>query len=254
MRNLKVFAVAAVAGLLVAGSLQAQTATGLTAWRGVNGTWGSYNNTGSGSATWNVYTSPYRAAFEIPSLPTNAALLPPAGTSGFGPTWDIYCVDFNHYANTNNTTGYQTFFTNLGDANVGSYLGVYTRNSVLTNYLAAAYLAQQVQADPTNSGLYNGAIWYIMSGQPVYWSNGGWVDVRPTAIAALTTGYKSVNASDWVVVTDGYQGANTDNRPVLGNSQEYLTQVTPEPATLLLLGTGLVVMLMAAGAFRRPTV
>src|SRR5512143_2166518 len=140
MRNLKVFALATVAGLLVAGSLQAQTATGLTAWRGVNGTWGSYNNTGSGSATWNVYTSPYRAAFQIPSLPTNAALLPPAGTSSFGPTRDVFCVDFNHYANTNSTTGYQTFFTNLGDANVGSYLGVYTRDNSLTHYLAAAYL------------------------------------------------------------------------------------------------------------------
>ena len=58
--------------------------------------------------------------------------------------------------------------------------------------------------------------------------------------------YGSVNASDWVVVTP------TDFATNQNSSQEFITQVTPEPATLLLLGTGLVVMMLATGAIRRP--
>ena len=252
MRSVKVLASAVVACLLVAGSLQAQTASGSAKWMGVNGAWGSYNNAGSGGAVWNVYTSPYRAAFWIPSLPTDAALLPPAGTDGFGPTTDIFCVDFHHYANTG-TNG--VFFTNLGDANVGDYLGTYTRNASLTNYLAAAYLAEQIRVRPDSAGVLTGAIWQIMSGQPNYWWDGsGWENVGAWASYALNTGHDFVNADNWVVVTDGAR--DQGGAPVLGNTQEYITQVriVPEPATLLLFGTGLVMMLAAAGAFRRPTV
>ena len=264
MRSVRVFAFAVSACLLLAGSLQSQTATGSVKWMGVNGAWGSYNTTGGGAAEWNVYTSPYRAAFSLASNPS-PALLPPAGTGGFGPTTDIFCVDFDHYANTG-TNG--AFFTNLGDAQThAGWLGTYTRLGSLQTYLAAAYLAEQVHANPSESGLLNGAIWQIMSGRPNYWWNGShWKSVAATVSYAVNTGWQNVNAGNWVVVTDGARGE--DGGAVLGNSQEYLSrvapvpgngpaylsQVAPEPATLLLLGTGLVVMLIAAGAFRRPTV
>jgi len=253
MRSIRVFALAAVACLLVAGTLQAQTATGSVKWMGVNGARGSYNNSGSGSATWNVYTSPYRAAFQIPSNPA-PGLLPPAGTSSFGPTWDIYCIDFNHYANTGTNA---VFFTNLGDAQTHSgWLGTYTRSSSLQTYLAAAYLVEQIRAHPSDAGILNGAVWQIMSGQPNYWWNGtSWASVSGAASYALTTGWQSVEARHWAVVTDGGRDAN--GSPVLGNTQEYLTRAvvnSPEPVTLLLLSSGLVLMLMAAGAIRRPTV
>jgi len=251
MRTRRVFGIAAAACLLLgAGSLQAQTASGQMQWRGVNGTTGKYNQSGTGGYDWYVYTSPYFAGFQINPNPA-PAMLPPAGTTGFGPTTDIYCVDFEHYANTGTST---VWFTNLADAQSNSsWLGTYTRNSSLQNYLAAAYLAQRIQADPSHSGLYNGAIWYLMSGaaaEPSYWLNGStWTDVTSTALDALNNHTGDVNAASWVVVSE--YATDATGKRVLGSHQEYITQVTPEPATLLLLGTGLVVMLLAAGAFRR---
>ena len=83
-------------------------------------------------------------------------------------------------------------------------------------------------------------------------SDNVWVSLSSLVTTALTTGYLTVNPNDWVVVTDGTQ--NPNGGFTLGEHQEYLTHVTPEPASMLLLGTGLVVMLLGAGAFRRPTV
>jgi hypothetical protein len=252
MRTLKVLVLAATSCLPLAGSLEAQSASGSMKWMGVNGAWGSYNNTGTGGATWNVYTSPYRAQFAIPSDVPHDWHLPVNGGSGFGPTEDIFCVDFNHYANTGTS---HVFFTNLGTG--PGFLGTYTRSNSLQKYLAAAYLAEQIKTNPGNAGILSGAIWQIMSGQPNYWWNGhSWTSVAATASYALNTGWHSVRADQWVVVTEGstYTNRLGQAQVRLGSGQEYITHVTPEPATLLLLGTGLVVMLMAAGVFRRRTV
>ena len=88
MRILKALALVAVAGALASGAAQAQTATGSAWLTGVNGSYWNYVSPAIGE-----WTSPYFMRFKIPTLPTNASLLPPAGTSTWGPTVDIFCVD-----------------------------------------------------------------------------------------------------------------------------------------------------------------
>jgi hypothetical protein len=258
MRGFKALGFAAVASVLLAGSLQAQATQGWLQWydTGLNPLVGRFSNVTEGANDRSVYTSPYRAQFRIdaPASP----LMPPAGDGTFGPPWDIFCID---YANTALRGPYVAYFTNLSStADLGkTRLG----SGGLAKYLAAAYLSQEIStlgfstaAEKAERNDINGAIWQIMTGTPFWRRSGtGWVNTRINELwseAYLVSGtdtWRTANASNWVVVTDEAAVGRAQ-----GGSQEYLTQVTPEPATMLLLGTGLVVMLMAAGALRRPTV
>ena len=246
MRNVKAVLFAAAASTLLAGAAQAQV-QGQFKWAGVNGAWSTYAN-GDLTKSWSVYTGPYRAQFQIPGAPS--PLLPPAGSSSFGPVTDIFCVDFNNEAITST---YTAWFTNLGtDALTDTRLG----SSGLSQYLKAAFLAQQIKSYSYTSDQVadiNGAIWQIMSGEPTYrYVNSAWNSAGITSWVNLANAsWQNVNASNWVVVTKTC-AAGAGNATPDGCSQEFITQVTPEPATLLLLGTGLLVTLAAAGALRRP--
>jgi len=232
LRTLKAFALVAAVGVLVAGSVQAQTGKGSIQFNSVGSTSACYGTTAPNNAgCW--YTSPYKARLMLTSGPT--PLLPPPifATSGWGPVVDIYCVDFSHHV-----TSYAANFSSLADP---TSVATYTRAGNVAQYLKAAWLAAQLKVNPGANGAINGAIWNVM-GWPL-----NYVGSNGTAIATwvgyANANYTSVSASDWVVISD----ANRTS----GNGQEYIVNVTPEPATLLLLGSGLLAALIAAGVGRR---
>ncbi len=244
---------AAAALGLVSASLRAQTATGTMRLSGVNSNSGCYSTSSSGSGGECVYTDPYFAQFA--NLSTHSSLVPAGGGATFGPTADVFCVDFFHNATVGQTGS--VYLTNLGNLGAG-WLGTYTRSTSLEKYLESAWLAQQIDVVGANTraGLeISGAIWQIMSGTPFYRQAGGsWYNNylntgikywRDLAVANWTgTSEQGVNASEWVVVTP-------TNLSDANSTQEFITQVTPEPETMILLGTGLLVMMLGAGAVKR---
>lgn len=191
-----------------------------------------------------VYVGPYRLQFN-PS--------PFAGLPG-SPIVDAFCVDFDHYAQSTWTAN-----ATLTSAS-STALTTYTRQGMLygfdvgqRNYLAAAWLATQMMALPvadraTQWALYHGAIWHIMSGPTLdaadrfynpFMAFGNQTGVTDLVAAALNNS-GNVNANDWVVVTP------TDLTSSTG-SQEFITRnVVPEPATIILLASGLLALGLVA--------
>ena len=147
------------------------------------------------------------------------------------PEMDVFCVDYNHEISIGQQ--WTANFSNLA-GNLSK-----TRFNNLVWYSEAAWLDMQFKTTAQNQwGLLHYAIWNITSpGTP----NLGGLSLgdRNTVLGYISSAqqnYGQVNLSNWAVITD----VNTVNGQ--GGAQEYLTQVTPEPGTLILFGTGLVLI------------
>ena len=258
MRISRTLLAAVAATVVFAGVAQAQ-ATGKVKWVGVgtHPATSKYSTLANGGGTqWNVYTSPYQAKFQINSGWSPSTAWMPAHSSPpnwNGPADDIFCVDFKHAANTS-TAGYSANFTNLGTNAADINTKTRSGNS-LQKYKQAAWLASKIAGAAVDSvGDINGAIWQVMSGEPMYRKNthNVWTASGINSwISKSLLNFGNVNAREWVVVTDQAAAGQAVGSSTSRGSQEYITHVTPEPATLLLLGTGLLATLMAAGALRR---
>jgi len=178
--------------------------------------------TGAGNTVaFGVYVGPYK------------------GQLGSGPgaaTVDLYCVDFLNHSRVGQTwTANKSFIgtnVSLDAARFGA-----AANS-LQNYRMAAWLTTQfAAAPPTQWGDIHATIWHLMTpGKPNYTPNGMWLAAAQQFYLTNT----NVHFYDqFAILSDVNMGAPNANGVRSGGVQEFIV-VTPEPGTVLLLGTGLV--------------
>ena len=154
------------------------------------------------------------------------------------PTIDIFCVDFLGRVQVGQTwtANFTNLGGNLGDTRMVTELGL-SQGNAQSRYQMAAWLSTQFRMDNKSQwSSIHGTIWNLMEGRTV-------VSMSPSTqaywlgLAAQNAG--NINLGEWTIITDPN-----------GGKQEFLTRdVVPEPATLILLGSGL--LMLGLVAYRR---
>ena len=140
----------------------------------------------------------------------------------------IWCVDWQHWANSANDSYFSTAFTSNINGIVGDGIFSKTRQGNQAIYMKAAWLAEQYAF--TETGLYSavniqGTIWNLFGG-------------TFTGFTTITVPTTFTLTRNWYVLSDDPKDGGT-------SSQEYLTstmKVVPEPSTYALMGVGLLAL------------
>ena len=155
------------------------------------------------------------------------------GTKGTPPGTPVTlnCVDFFH-----EVTNGQTWFANISSLETGAGVGTYTRWSDLGAYRQAAWLTTQYSANPGDIADIQATIWNLFSGTPT----------PPSPSSPFWASQAASHAND---ASSGFYVVTDVNKDDPRSVQEFIIQdntgnlvvtATPEPASLALLGTGLV--------------
>lgn len=161
----------------------------------------------------------------------------------FGP-FSIYCVDYLHYAQDIDLVNVSPLSGSLANTRIGTS----------TQYMQAAYLSSLFDSwgDYSDGGTYSkqtvwsglhAAIWSVTSDVTVGSGDTGTLRNEFLTDASLATNLATVDLDEWFVITNVDLGSSNYD----GTGQEFLVRRTvPEPATVLLMLTGLVLLVGAS--------